>query len=121
MCKVEVRTMPALSIDILFDAAIRIQLKEGSITVTFSADGIRIKFPTTRMLADFLEVPHYYILPYFAEMEKENLVTRAERVGIYTTPDGSKKILALMKTAYPDMAVQVFGKTVFNELLRKIN
>ncbi len=64
--------MAALSVDILFDAAIRIQLTEQSISIAFAHDAIRIKFPTTRRLAEFLEVPHYYVLPYFAMMEEES-------------------------------------------------
>ena len=60
-----------LSVDVLFDAAIRIQLAERSISITFVQDDFRIKFPTTRRLAEFLEVPHYYVLPYFAMMEQE--------------------------------------------------
>ncbi len=63
--------MAALSVDVLFDAAVRIQLAERSISITFAQDTIRIKFPTTRRLAEFLEVPHYYVLPYFAMMEQE--------------------------------------------------
>ncbi len=51
--------MAALSIDVLFDAAIRIQLAERSITLTFTEDAVPIQFPTTRRLAEFLEVPHY--------------------------------------------------------------
>ena len=74
--------MVALSVDSLFDAAVRIQVEERSVSITFTRDAISIKFPTTRRLAEFLDVPHYYILPYFAMMEQEELVTRAERVGI---------------------------------------
>ena len=85
--------MAALSVDVLFDAAIRIQLAERAISITFTQDSIRIKFPTTRRLAEFLEVPHYYVLPYFAMMEQEELVTRAERVGILTTSKGSRKMI----------------------------
>ena len=69
--------MAALSVEILFDAAIRIQLLEHSITIAFADNTIRMKFPTTRRLAEFLDVPHYYVLPYFAMMEQEELVTRA--------------------------------------------
>ena len=65
--------MAVLSVDVLFDAAVRIQLAERSISITFSYETIRIKFPTTRRLAEFLEVPHYYVLPYFAMMEQEEL------------------------------------------------
>jgi DNA-binding transcriptional regulator YhcF (GntR family) len=111
--------MAALSVDILFDAAIRIQLAERSISITFAQDSIRIKFPTTRRLAEFLEVPHYYVLPYFAMMEQEELVTRAERVGILTTVKGSRKMIALMKDNYPKEMNEIIGPTIFQEIVTK--
>lgn len=111
--------MAALSIDVLFDAAVRIQLLERSITIAFTDTSIRIKFPTTRRLAEFLEVPHYYVLPYFAMMEQEELVTRAERVGILTTAKGSRKMIDLMQDAYAKDAGEILGSTVFSELLKR--
>ena len=111
--------MAALSVDVLFDAAIRIQLAERSISITFVQDEIRIKFPTTRRLAEFLEVPHYYVLPYFAMMEQEELVTRAERVGILTTAMGSRKMIALMKDKYPKEMNEIIGPTIFQEIVTK--
>jgi DNA-binding transcriptional regulator YhcF (GntR family) len=112
--------MAVLSVEILFDAAIRIQLAEGSITLTFFEDTIRIKFPTTRRLAEFLEVPHYYVLPYFAMMEQEELVTRAERVGILTTAKGSRKMIELMKEKYLQETEDILGASVFQEIINKI-
>ena len=111
--------MAALSIDILFDAAIRIQLLEKTITLNFSENVIRIKFPTTRRLAEFLEVPHYYVLPYFAIMEQEELVTRAERIGILTTEKGSRRMIGMMKTRYYEETKDLLGKTIFEVLLKK--
>jgi hypothetical protein len=108
----------ALSIDILFDAAIKIQvLQERSIQISFTRDGIFIKFPTTRRLADFLDVPHYYVLPYFAMMEEEHLVTRAERVGIATTREGTAKFLGMMAKNYRDDAKNLLGTNLFNDIL----
>jgi DNA-binding transcriptional regulator YhcF (GntR family) len=112
--------MSALSVDILFDAAVRIQLLERSITVTFSDNTIRMKFPTTRRLAEFLDVPHYYVLPYFAMMEQEGLVTRAERVGILTTAKGSKKMVDLMKEKYQKESGEILGTAIFEEIVKKI-
>jgi DNA-binding transcriptional regulator YhcF (GntR family) len=112
--------MAALSVDVLFDAAIRIQLLERSITVAFADNTIRIKFPTTRRLAEFLDVPHYYVLPYFASMEQEELVTRAERVGILTTAKGSRKMIELMREKYSKETSEILGQVIFDELLRKI-
>jgi DNA-binding transcriptional regulator YhcF (GntR family) len=109
--------MAALSVDILFDAAIRIQLAEQLISITFTPDAIRIKFPTTRRLAEFLEVPHYYVLPYFAMMEEEELVTRAERVGILTTSKGSRKMIGVMREKYQLKTEAIIGHTIFMEML----
>ena len=112
--------MVALSVDVLFDAAVRIQLLERTIAITFTENSVRIKFPTTRRLAEFLEVPHYYVLPYFAMIEQEELVTRAERVGIYTTDKGTRKMVALMTPHYQKEIEGLIGQTIFQEILRKI-
>ena len=111
--------MAALSIDVLFDAAVRIQLLERSITIAFTDNSIRIKFPTTRRLAEFLDVPHYYVLPYFAMMEQEELVTRAERVGIMTTAKGSRKMITLMQEMYGSETSSILGSAVFSELQKR--
>jgi DNA-binding transcriptional regulator YhcF (GntR family) len=112
--------MAVLSVEVLFDTAVRIQLAERSISITFSHDTIRIKFPTTRRLAEFLEVPHYYVLPYFAMMEQEELVTRAERVGILTTAKGTRKMINLMKDNYIQETEDILGSAVFLEIMKKI-
>ena len=109
--------MAALSIDVLFDAAIRIQVAERSISLTFVENSVRIKFPTTRRLAEFLSVPHYYILPYFAMMEEEELITRAERVGILTTPKGSAKMLSLMQENHAGEIQEILGPQIFSVLV----
>jgi DNA-binding transcriptional regulator YhcF (GntR family) len=113
--------MAALSIDVLFDAAIRIQLAEESIALLFTKDTIRIKFPTTRRLAEFLDVPHYYVLPYFAMMEQEELVTRAERVGILTTAMGSRKMIELMTKKYQKETEDILGSSVFQDIVTKVH
>ncbi len=109
----------AISVDILFDAAVRIMVQEHSVSLTFLPGSIRIKFPTTRRLAEFLEVPHYYILPYFAMMEQEELVTRAERVGILTTSRGSRKILGIMQESYRKEAEEIIGTSLFSEIVSR--
>jgi DNA-binding transcriptional regulator YhcF (GntR family) len=111
--------MATLSIDCLFDAAIRIQIQERSISLTFTENAIRIKFPTTRRLAEFLEVPHYYILPYFAMMEEEDLITRAERVGVLTTNKGSRKLLLLIQDHYAGEMQEILGPDIFAALIKK--
>jgi len=112
--------MATLSIDIIYDAVLRIQLfEEHEISVIFSEKGVRIKLPTTRRLAEFLAVPHYYVLPYFAMMEQEALVTRAERVGIMTTPAGTARYLDMMKKSYPAEGEAILGPKIYADLMSR--
>jgi len=113
--------MVALSVDALFDAAAKIQLEEEkALPLVFSEAGISIRFPTTRRLADYLRVPHYYVLPFFAVMEQEALVTRAERVGILTTDAGSRKLFRLIRDRYREPAEAILGPALFEEISRSI-
>ena len=113
--------MTALTDDEIFDAAIQIMLFiDRSITIHFSKNTIQIRFPTTRKLAEHLQIPHYYVLPYFATMEKNNLIIRVERVGISTTQAGSKKLIELMATKYKEKTEAVLGTALFNEIQKRV-
>lgn len=114
--------MPTLSIDILFRSALQIFFsEEHSISLTFSENGIRIRFPTTRRLAEHLKVPHYYILPYFAMMEEQELVTREERVGIHTTNEGSMMIIRIMREEFADESIALLGPEIFEQICRRVD
>ena len=95
-------------------------LEDRSITVHFSKDSIYIRFPTTRKLADHLETPHYYVLPYFATMEKEGLINRVERVGISTTNAGSRKLIELMVSKYKKEMEEIIGTALFEEIQKRV-
>jgi hypothetical protein len=113
--------MAALSIENLFLSAVKLfLLEEHAISLSFTAEGIRIRFPTTRRLAEYLEVPHYYILPYFAMMEEQELVTRAERVGILTTKTGTDWIFKIMKEHYPTESSALLGDEIFQSIISLI-
>jgi hypothetical protein len=104
----------------IIDAAIRILLEEDRcITVGFSPDGISIRFPTTRKLAEFLGIPHYYVLPRFGEMERDGLIRREERVGISTTPAGTQRLLSIMAERYSERAEEVLGRDIFAVLRQR--
>ncbi len=112
--------MAGSDLNIIFDAALRIMLTvDRSVSIRFSEHAINVKLPTTRRLADFLEMPHYYVLPYLGIMEKEQLVTRAERVGIHTTTKGSKALIDLMHERYEREAQALLGRAIFDEITRR--
>ncbi len=109
--------MAALSVEGIFEAAVRILLEDDkSINLVFSPGAVMIRFPTTRRLAEYLKVPHYYVLPYFAMMEEMQLVTRAERVGILTTPAGTRKLVLLLSGTFREQAARVMGEAVLADL-----
>jgi hypothetical protein len=53
-------------------------------------------------------------------MEQEELVTRAERVGILTTAKGSRKMIEMMRDKYSKETIEILGLVIFEELLRRI-
>jgi len=113
--------MASLSVEKLFHSAVQILLlEEQAVHVSFSQGVFRVKFPTTRKLAEVLHVPHYYILPYIAIMEEQDLVTRMERIGIYTTKAGSARLIHLMNEQCPKEGERIFGKDLFLALKESI-
>jgi len=113
--------MTSLTYEEVFEAAAKIILtEEYSITITLNEKTVSIRFPTTRRLAEYLQIPHYYILPYFAMMEQNGIITRVERVGISTTKKGTKKLFELMATKFLKESKTVLGAALFEELQRRI-
>ncbi len=81
--------MPPLSIDSVIDTCLRTMfVEEPSLGFFFTSDGVLLLLPTTRRIAGRLGMPHYYVLPPAGVLEAEGNLTRAERVGIRTTPGG---------------------------------
>ena len=50
-------------------------------------------------------------------MEEQELVTRAERVGILTTGKGTERLLKVMNDLYPEESVAVLGEKIFAEIV----
>lgn len=113
--------MVSLSEADILEAAVQIMLRvDRCITIHVIEHSIAIQFPTTRKLADYLNVPHYYILPYFAMMEKDDLITRVERVGISTTQKGTCKLIDKMATTYREQTEELLGRELFSALQKSI-
>ena len=113
--------MTVLTANEIFEKAIKIMHSKNQITIHFSKNAVLIRFPTTRSLAEELQTPHYYVLPYFAMMEKDGLITREERVGISTTIKGSKKMIELMSSAkYKKKTEEIIGATLLKEIQKQI-
>jgi hypothetical protein len=112
--------MILLDIPALFQAAAEILIREDKcISIEFSVNEARIRFPTTRRLARYLDVPHYYVIPVFSMMEEKHLVRREERVGISTTGAGTLLFLNIIQDAMPDEAMALLGEGTITALAAK--
>jgi hypothetical protein len=117
----EIDPLSSLTYEEIFEAAARIIIfVDRRITIGFAGNNISVRFPTTRKLAEHLQIPHYYVLPYFATMEKEEMITRVERIGISTTNQGSKKLIALIAARYKKEAESIMGSALFHELQQRL-
>lgn len=98
-----------LSEEEVFSCSKRIMLDEGEIMMSVAAGEIRLKLPTTRKVAELLDVPHYYVLPFIASLEAGGFLTRQERVGIFTTTKGTQRFFAELTEEEKEKAAGIFG------------
>ena len=106
----------------IVEAALRIILQEDRrITFHIGPDEVSIHIPTTRRLADHLNVAHYYVLPYFAEMEKDGYIKRIERVGISTTPLGTRIAMEIIAEKFEEETLNILGRGLFDKLRERID
>ena len=106
-----------LSEDTIFACARTLILEDDELSLQVSSSGIKVKFPTTRRIAEHMDVPHYYVLPYFAGLETQGFLTRTERVGIFTTPAGTKRLFSGMSEEELSRIAAVCGDDLYRILI----
>ena len=113
--------MAQLDLPMIFEAVLRILLfEEESIALTFTGSGIFFKFPKIRHIAEYLKVPHYYVLPLFGMLEKQQLITKAERIGIMTTAEGSTELMARLDRDYQEQGIALLGPVIYQALQQRM-
>ncbi len=109
--------MHAPTLDAVIEAMLSIALVEDkALGLEFTTAGLLIRLPTTRRIAERLGVPHYYVLPLIGTLEADGFVTRAERVGIRTTPAGTRRLFERIRQAYAEQARALLGPKLFRLL-----
>lgn len=112
--------MPAPTLDATVDAMLSLVLVEDrALGIEFTGDGLLIRLPTTRRIAERLGVPHYYVLPLIGALEADGFLTRAERVGIRTTPLGTRQLLERIDREYRLPAEHLLGNRLYTLLLER--
>ncbi|UUX91598.1 hypothetical protein [Methanoplanus endosymbiosus] len=108
--------MPNINSETLFNASAEILADKGTIQIRIEDKKIKLKLPTTRQIAETLHVPHYYVLPAFSEMEKSEMITREERVGIWTTDRGTKIMIKLITEKFPEKCEEIINPEILKAL-----
>lgn len=108
---------PAISEDRIFEASADVLMEGKEIIVVVSENEVAFKLPTTRRLAERFGVPNYYILPFFSALEDKKLLRRVEREGIFTTNEGSKKLLRILKSKG---AEEILGRKLLDVLIERV-
>ena len=112
--------MPAPTLDATLDAMLALVLVEDrALGLEFAEGAFLIRLPTTRRIADRLGVPHYYVLPLIGALEADGLLTRAERVGIRTTPRGTRRLFDRIDEGYRTQAEAFLGPDLYALLLAR--
>jgi hypothetical protein len=110
--------MSAPTLDATVDAMLALVLVEDRMLgLEFTVDAFLIRLPTTRRIAERLDVPHYYVLPLIGALEADGLLTRAERVGIRTTPEGTRRFFERIDEGYRAEAEALLGCELYALLL----
>lgn len=112
--------MSAPTLDATVDAMLALVLGEDRVLgIEFGSDAFLIRLPTTRRIAERLGVPHYYVLPLIGALEADGLLSRAERVGIRTTPKGTCRFFERIDEVYRAEAEALLGPEIFAMLLAR--
>jgi DNA-binding FadR family transcriptional regulator len=112
--------MPAPTLDATLDAMLALVLIEDrALGLEFAEDAFLIRLPTTRRIAERLGVPHYYVLPLIGALEADGLLTRAERVGIRTTPVGTRRLFDRIDEGHRNEAEALLGPELYSLLLAR--
>ena len=112
--------MSAPTLDATVDAMLILVLVEDRVLgLEFGSDSFLIRLPTTRRIAERLKVPHYYVLPLIGALEADGLLSRAERVGIRTTPEGTRRFFERIDESYHAEAMALLGPEVYAMLLAR--
>jgi DNA-binding transcriptional regulator YhcF (GntR family) len=108
--------MPEINSEVILNTSAEILADKGTIQIRIEKRKIKLKLPTTREIAETLHVPHYYVLPALSVMEESGILTREERVGIWTTDEGTKILIRLMREKFPEKCDEFINPDILKAL-----
>jgi DNA-binding FadR family transcriptional regulator len=112
--------MSAPTPEAVVDAMLALVLVEDrALGLEFAGGTVLIRLPTTRRIAERLGVPHYYVLPLIGTLEADGLVTRAERVGIRTTAEGTRRLFDRIDGLYRAEAIALLDSDLYALILAR--
>ncbi|EHQ36924.1 hypothetical protein [Methanoplanus limicola] len=108
--------MSDINSEVILNASAEIIADKRTIQIKTEYKEIKLKLPTTREVAERLHVPHYYVLPALSGMEESGILTREERVGIWTTDKGTKILIRLMTEKFSEKCGEFINPDILKAL-----
>ena len=94
-------------------------VEERRLALVIAPHRVLFMLPTTRRIAEQLGIPHYYVLPLIGTLEADGNLTRAERVGIRTTPAGTRRLFDRIGAQYRVEAEELLGPGLYAALVER--
>ena len=113
--------MASLTPQKVLETALWIQLCDRkSLDVDFFPGSIRFHLPTLHLLSLYCSAPHGDMVVVLGDMENQDLITKEQRVGIWTTPRGNWLVADIIKKRYQKQARALFGLKMLQLLLERL-
>lgn len=113
--------MASLTPEVVLDTALWILLCEKKfLNVEFLPECIRVYLPSQRELAVHCSVSMTTMMLAIAGMELQDLIRKAERVGIWTTPQGNRMIADIIGRKYQKEVRAVLGPALTKTFLKQL-
>ena len=113
--------MISLTPQVLVETALWIQLCDRKyLKVDFSPGNARLHLPSQQLLSLYCSASQSDVMAILCEMEKQHLIAKEERVGIWTTPEGNRIVADIIEKRYRKQARVLLGQTMLQLLLERL-
>ncbi len=105
----------------IFKKALWILLyRQKNLEFTISSDSISLRLPVQRELSQYCSVSKSCLTDVLHNMERQDLIKKEERVGIWTTLKGNWVVADVIERHYRTQATQLLGANMVHLILERL-
>lgn len=105
----------------IFKKALWILLyRQKNLEFTIFPDSISLRLPVQRDLSQYCSVSKSGLTEVLHDMERQDLIKKEERVGIWTTPKGNRVVADVIERHYRTQATRLLGANMVHLILERL-